>query len=141
MDIVIKNDSNNYIMESKVIEKKYRRDIVKNKKRLNIKKELIKLDISTFNKIDTNNSTDSPEHLINKGTELTVLNTSFNSNEYITSESNINSLRLKQVKINPTPTEINPTRISSGYRKPISIDNPILLSKKNSPNIIFMTEL
>ena len=136
-DIVIKNDSKMYIMESKVIEKKYRKDIVKNKKRLNIKKEIIKLDISTFNKIDINNSNKLREHLIiNKDIDLTVPNTSFDSNKFISRpvpENKLNNLKLKHVKINPIPTDLN--SICSDNNK------NILLSKKDLPNIILMTDL
>ena len=109
-DLVHKNDSKTYTMESKVIEKKYKKDIVKNKKLLNINKELLKLDISTLNKIDINSSK-LQEHLINKDTDLTVLNTSFNSSKFINNQ------------------------------KPISIDNQIRLSNKKPPNITLMTEL
>ena len=98
-----------YIMESKVIEKKYKKDIVKNKKLLNIRKELSKLDISTFNKIDIKN-TKLQEYIINKDTDLPILNPGLNSNKFICGtvlENKISNLKFKHGKINPTSTEIN----------------------------------
>ena len=70
------------MMESKIIEKKYKKDIVKNKKRLNIKKELLKLNSSRFNT--------SQQHFINKDADLSVL---------------------KHVKISSKPIEMNSTTI------------------------------